>query len=333
MSLESSFSLRSRRSRVILSGSLIAILVPIALIGAINLGFFSSAASPSANVSFSSPVNLSSDTYQAQYPWVVSSGSNVYVAWTEEAHGIYFRVSNNYGAAWTPVLTSPATRLSQTGGTTSYPVMAANGSNVYVAWTQSLTSGGNSEIFVAASDNYGVSGSFTTTELSINLTAYTSDIPYAAAYGNDVYIIWHAVATATAAQSIWVSSSSTAGLKWTTALELDAKSGQGDEPQIAAWGTYAYATWDRNGPFFSFTSNNGLSWSNPVNLNPGSKTVPAGTTREPWVTASGPNVYVTWNDNSGYGTTISPAPYDPYIMVSNNYGATWNQNAAVKGVS
>ncbi len=332
MSLGTNLSLKSRKSRAILSSCLIGILVPIALIGAINLGFFSVASSPSANVSFSTPVNLSADTYQAQYPWVSSSGSNVYVAWTEEAHGIYYRYSNNYGESWNPPLTSAATRLSEKGGTTSYPVMAANGSNVYVVWTQSLTSGGDGEVFVASSNNYGVS--FSTSELSVNLTTYSSDIPYAAAYGNDIYIIWHAVATSNAAQSIWVSSSSNAGATWRTAVELDAKTGQGDEPQIAAWGTYAYATWDRNGPYFSYTSNNGQSWSTPVNLNPGTKAVPAGTTREPWITAAGSNVYVTWNDNSGYGTTVTPAPYDPYIMISTNNGQTWNQNAnvPVKGV-
>lgn len=334
MSVQSLFSLKTRRSRAIVTGCLIAILVPIALIGALNSGFFTSAQSSQSNVVFSSPVNLSNDAYNAQYPWVSTSGSNVYVAWTEEAHGIYFRYSNNYGVTWTPSLTSAAERLSQKGGTTSYPVMEANGSNVYVAWTQTLSSGGNGEIFVATSNNYGVTFNTTsapTIELSVNLTAYTGDIPYIAAYGSDVYVIWHEVDTSTAAESVWVSSSSNAGQKWTTALELDAKSGQADEPQIAAWGTYAYATWDRNGPYFSYTSNNGLTWSTPVNLNPGSKTVPAGTTREPWISASGSNVYVTWNDNSGYGTTLGDV-YDPYIMVSNNNGQTWNQNAPVKGV-
>lgn len=322
MSLQSAFSLKTHKSRVIVSGSLLAILVPIALIGAINFGLFSSATS-SPNVAFSSPVNLSDDTYQAQYPWVVTSGSYVFVAWTEEAHGIYFRMSSNYGETWTPALTGPATRLSETGGTTSYPVMAINGSNVYVAWTQSLTSGGNGEIFVASSNNYGAS--FSTEEVSVNLTAYTSDIPYLAAYGNDVYVIWHAVATSNAYESVWVSSSGSAGQKWTTAYELDEKTGQADEPQITAWGAYAYATWDRNGPYVSYTSNNGLTWSNPVNLNPGTKAVPAGTTREPWITAAGSNVYVTWNDNSGYGTSLGKV-YDPYIMVSNDNGLKWNVN-------
>lgn len=324
MSLQSTFSFKTRKSRIILSGCLIALLVPIALISAINLGLFASSASSGATVSFTQPVNLSDDTYQAHYPWVVSSGSYVYVSWTEESHGIYIRVSDNHGSTWNPAMPAAATRLSPSGGTASYPVMAVNGSNVYVAWDQSLTSGGDSEIFVAVSNNYGATFN-TAVDVSLNLTAYTSDIPYLAAYGNDVYVIWHAVDTSTSEESVWVSSSSNGGATWRTAVELDLKSGQADEPQIAAWGTYAYATWDRNGPYFAYTSNNGVTWSNPVNLNPGTKTVPAGTTREPWITASGPNVYVTWNDNSGYATSLGKI-YDPYIMVSNNYGQTWNTN-------
>src|ERR1039457_1209285 len=117
--IETLFSLSTKRSRAVLSGCLIAILIPIALIGAFNMGgiFTSVAAQPT--VSFSSPVNLSGDSYKAQYPWVASSGSNVYVSWTEAAHGIYIRVSNNYGATWNPTVTKPATRLSPTGGTTN----------------------------------------------------------------------------------------------------------------------------------------------------------------------------------------------------------------------
>jgi len=331
MSLESRFSLSTKKSRMALSGCLIAILVPIALIGAINMGFFSSASSPS--VLFTSPVNLSADTYQAHYPWVVSTGSNVYVSWTEEAHGIYIRASSDNGMTWSPSMPASALRLSPRGGTTSYPVMGVNGSNVYVVWTQSLTSGGNTEIFVATSNDNGHTFNSTakTVELTTSLTAYSSDIPYIATYGNNAYIIWHAVATSNSAQSVWVSSSTNAGVSWSAPIQLDARSGQADEPQIAAWGNYVYATWDRTGAWFDVSSNNGASWSPPVNLNPGSRTVPAGLVREPWIAASGTNVYVSWNDNSGYGTTLG-AIYDPYVMVSNNNGQTWNQNAPTKGV-
>ena len=47
--------------------------------------------------------------------------------------------------------------------------------------------------------------------------------------------------------------------------------------------------------------------------------------REPWIAASGSNVYITWNDNSGYGA-LNGKLYHPYIMVSNNFGATFTSS-------
>src|SRR5579862_1138588 len=94
--------------------------------------------SSAQSFTFPSAFNLSNDTYNAQYPMVANTGSNVYVVWTEESHGVYFRLSADGGSYWWPSLTVQGLRLSPTGGTTSYPVITANGSNVYVAWSQTL---------------------------------------------------------------------------------------------------------------------------------------------------------------------------------------------------
>src|ERR1700719_2298201 len=84
----------------------------------------------STSLVFSTPVNLSNDSFQAKQPNVQNLGSHVYVAWTESSHGIYFRSSPDNGTTWSPVLTSPAMKLSLKGGTAQYPLMAAYGSNV-----------------------------------------------------------------------------------------------------------------------------------------------------------------------------------------------------------
>ncbi|MGI0090240.1 MAG: sialidase family protein, partial [Nitrososphaerales archaeon] len=258
-------------------------------------------------VSFSQPVNLSNDNNQAEFPWVATSGSNVYVAWTEASHGIYFRSSSNYGAAW-----NPAIKLSPSG-TAAYPVIALNGSFVYVVWSQSLTSGGNSVVYIDTSSNYGATFSSAATPLS-PATA-NSNIPYVAEYGSNVYVIWHEVSSGS--QSVRVTSSNNNGQTWPRSPSELATSG--DEPQIAAWGDYVYATWDRGGAWFDVSSNNGQSWlSKSVNLNSPN----AGLQREPWISASGSNVYVTWNDNSGFGSASS-SNYNAYIRVSNNNGKTW----------
>ena len=308
-------SQKSIKSRALLSGFLIALLVPVALIGANGAGLIFSRAVSQPTVGFSSPVNLSNDNYQAHYPWVSTSGSNVYVSWTEEAHGIYFRYSSNNGQTWNPPTTQSATRLSQSGGVTSYPVVAVNGSNVYVVWTQSLVSGGSAQVFVASSNNNAQT--FSVAELTLSQAGVNSDVPFIAAYGNNVYVIWHEVAS-NGFQSVWFAGSTNGGATWQFLQQLDiGKTGQATEPQIAAWGNDVYATWDRGGAWLGASTNNGQTWT-VKNANAPN----TGTVREPWIAASGPNVYVTWNDNSGYGAT-NGAQYHPYIMVSNNFGASF----------
>src|SRR5271165_3504570 len=80
--------------------------VPLAVSGAQN------------STTFLSPANLSNDSFNAQYPMVANSGNNVYVVWTEQSHGVYIRISTDGGNTWTPPTTSPASRLSLTGGVT-----------------------------------------------------------------------------------------------------------------------------------------------------------------------------------------------------------------------
>ena len=266
---------------------------------------------------FTTPINLSGDNKQAKFPWVASIGNNVYVAWTEESNGVWFRSSPNNGLTWSPPIGSKALALGTNAGVSSYPVMAVNGSYVYVIWQQTVNS--ISQVYIAISNNYGVSFS-----PSVALTPSTvqSDVPFIAAAGNNVYVIVHETSGST--QSIWVYSSNNNGATWLAPpLQLNAGSSQGTEPQIAAWGNDAYATWDRNGAWFSGTTNGGATWSKAVNLNqPGNK----GDVREPWIAASGPNVYVTWNDNSGYGSTPANTNYHAYISISTNYGLTWSKD-------
>jgi len=103
-----------------------------------------------------------------------------------------------------------------------------------------------------------------------------------------------------------------------------------DEPQLAAWNDNVYLVWDVGGAWVASSTTAGASWT-IANLNPA---VSPTMVREPWIATSGSNVYVTWNDNSGYGATNGQF-YHPYIDVSNNNGATWGGivNLLPKGTS
>jgi hypothetical protein len=199
-------------------------------------------------------------------------------------------------------------------GVTNYPVIAANGTDVYVAWTQVVS--GNGTIEFAYSNQSGTNFH----SVALSSAGVNADIPYVASYNNNVYVIWHQI-TMSGNQSVWVDSSSNNGLSWQGPYQLDNNSEEAGSPQITAFGNYAYATWNGGGAWFAESNDSGATWTAPINLD-------ANNTQyvlSPWVSASGPNVYVTWNDNSSYASYHS-GDYNPYISVSNDYGLTWSQN-------
>jgi len=255
------------------------------------------------SASFSSAINLSNDSNNAQYPMIANSGNNVYVVWTEESHGIFFRMSPDGGSTWTPPISSPATKLSLSGGTPAYPVITANGSNVYVAWSQTVNK--ISQIYFTVSTNYGAIGSFSAPTI-VDTSATTAAItPVLAGYGSDIYIAW------SAGTHSFERSSVDAGSSWGPVNQL----GTGHEPQLAAWGTYAYFISD--GISYKYSTDSGSTWHS-VNLNTGSGA-------EPWIAAAGANVYVAWEQKG----TNKTAPI--YGEVSNNYGVKFTAKEVLSG--
>src|SRR5579862_1146345 len=222
------------------------------------------------SVTFSPPVNLSNDANNARYPMVANSGSSVYVVWTEQSHGIFYRHSQDGGVTWLPSLTQSATRLSSRGGTAGYPVITANGTNVYVAWAQ--TENSISQIYFVASTDSG--NTFSTPEIVDLNTSFSAITPVIAGWGSNVYVAW------VASTRSFERSSNDSGVTWSKVNNL----GSNHEPQLAASGNYAYFVSDGNS--YAYSSNNGNTWHS-VNLQ-----IAHGA--EPWIAASGPNVYVVW---------------------------------------
>ncbi|MDA4130636.1 MAG: glycoside hydrolase [Thaumarchaeota archaeon] len=253
------------------------------------------------SISFSPAVNLSNDANNARFPMVANSGSNVYVVWTEQSHGIYLRYSSDGGISWNPLLTQSAMRLSLKGGTASYPVITANGTNVYVAWAQTVNT--ISQIYFSISTDSG--GHFSKPvilDLNSTLAALT---PVLASWGSNVYLAW------AAGSRSFERTSNDGGVTWSTVNPL----GSSHEPQLAAYGSYAYFISD--GISYWYSSDNGGTW-HKVNLK-------IGHASEPWIAASGPNVYVTWEQKK----TNKTAPI--YGEISNDYGVTFTSPKVLSG--
>jgi len=282
---------------ILTSSTLQKSLLSIAIIGIFLLSAFSvvtlSSSATNPSPPFVPAYNLSNDQGNAQEPNVQSSGSNVYVSWTEASKGIFFRASPDNGATWTPPLTSTALKLSAKGGTTQYPLMATFGSDVYVAWAQTSGTEDNLQIFLATSTNYGVSF---TPAIQVAPMPDTSELtPVVAVYGSTVYVAWSANGTSVVASSTNYGANFNAPFTYSYA----------HEPQLAAYCSYGYAVAD--GGALYVTSNNGSTWRQIYISNCCGA--------EPWIQASGSNVVVAWETKSKTSTI--------YAASSQNYGQTW----------
>lgn len=292
------------------------------------------------NVTFAPAIDLSDTTSQATYPNVQVNGNNVYVVWQQKGKGIEFRASSDGGLSWNPEI-----QVSTKGGA-GFPLMTDYGRYVYIIWSE------NDSIYVGISSNNG--NTFGAPFLvSGNLTQCIT--PVLAAYGMDVYAGFNC------GSSSYVSSSDNNGVTWTAPFEYSS----GPEPQLAAWGNYAYAIADsstRATTAISVSSNGGQTWKKSTTDGGGS---------EPWVMAYGNNVVAAWetkgnnsevfittstNDGKTFtkpflvNTTQAWAPMigvfgnteyvayrtnpgsvnsKEYVVVSTNAGATWTSPAAI----
>ena len=260
------------------------------------LGTVSFAAGPT----FSTAVNLSNDGNNAQYPMVANSGQHVYVAWTEESHGIFVRTSSDGGVNWNTAL-----KVSLNGGSASYPVITANGSNVYVAWSQTVPATKLYQVYFAVSTNYG--SSFSSATIVDDNSGVSSVTPVLAGYGSDVYVSW------TDNGPSYVRASTDGGVTWGPSFNL----GTYHEPQLAAWGSNAYFVSDGKGSMdIGVTHDNGATWTTTVLGSSGA---------EAWIAAAGPHVYVVWETKNSGGK----APING--VISSDNGTSFGSITALSG--
>jgi hypothetical protein len=243
---------------------------------------------------FTSPINLSNDSGNAQEPNVQTNGSYVYVSWTESGKGIYFRESPDGGSTWVPATTSTALRLSATGGVASYPLMADYGSYVYVVWSQTPKLSEPAQIYIAVSSNNGVS--FSSAALVYSDSSVAEITPVIAAWGSTVYVAW------VQGKATYVAASTNNGASFGAETKISSE----HEPQLAAAGNSGYVVAD--GGALYVTSNNGGSWSKV--------TIKSCCGAEPWIMASGTNVIVSW-ETKNHTSTV-------FAVSSQNSGKTWS---------
>jgi len=121
-------------------------------------------------------------------PVVAASGNSVYVAWSEPVAGnsndILFRRSTGGGVAFDPAL-----NISNNSLLSRFPAMAADGMNVWLAWTDGPIGGSGDILFARSAD----AGGLFEPALNLSNNAANSVDPAVAARGGNVYVAWSEV--------------------------------------------------------------------------------------------------------------------------------------------
>jgi hypothetical protein len=151
--------------------------------------------STNGGTSFAAPVRINPSTTHAARGAIAAYGSHVYAVYVTQTKWIrysktaprvlYIRTNTKYGVgAW-----GTTRRLTALAGRVDYPVIAAAGNNVYVAYTDAVTG----RVKVATSRNGG--STFATTTLGSTTNAFSdgkAGVPSVAAYGSLVIVAWTA---------------------------------------------------------------------------------------------------------------------------------------------
>lgn len=139
---------------------------------------------------FATPVNLSSTSSLSLDPQVAISGSNVYVAWSDNTFGsgdILYSKSTDGGTTFNSgTLGSPGTpvNLSNNSGASSKPQIGITGTNVDITWSD--TTSGNSGILLVASDDSGATFGSDSNLSNDN----TSVAPQISTIGTNSFLVW-----------------------------------------------------------------------------------------------------------------------------------------------
>jgi BNR repeat-like domain len=254
-------------------------------------------------VTFGTITNLSNDSASSIEPVIAAVGSHVYVAWEDKANGrpqVFFVESSNKGASWSPIKEFNGL----TGGATAVQI-AATGNNAYLTWKQ------NGQAAFSASHNFGVTWG---SPLVFNLENGTVSEPAFATNGTSVYVAWQFDSNINSSTYAVIAISHNNGTTFSPLKDIN-DGLRVRELQIAAEGKYVYVTWDSI--YVTSSSDGGNSFSVPMQVEePDCSYLTHCISREPMITASGPDVYVAFPSSFN-------GVYEAYMAISTNHGMTF----------
>lgn len=255
------------------------------------------------------PIN-SQDTDRAQ---LALTGGNLYCVWEDARNDpsggddqIFFNMSNDGGLTWLPTDVRLNTGA-PAGSDADTPVIAADGTNVYVAWQEERGSG--PELRANVSSDGGATWLPTAVRLDGTITAGLAGVGYhkLACDGTSVYAAWRD--SRDDAGDLYFNASHDGGTTWLpSAVRVDNApfGSRTEEVGLGCDGGTVCIAWedDRNGVddiYFNRSGDGGATWLPAdvrLDTDPG-----ANDSDDPVLVMDGSHVFVAWDDDRG-GVTM-----------------------------
>jgi hypothetical protein len=262
-------------------------------------------------------LNLSNNPGFSEHPQIAAYNEKVHVAWIDnslENKEILFARSIDNGTTF-----SEAINLSNTTNTNSRNLeIAAFENNVYAVWLDEDEQGNGIILFKASNDG----GETFSTAIAIARNINNNNdftLPKVAAYGDNVYVAWNAVAYSSNAQGegeimtdlLYVKSSDQ-GNTFSAPIKLNNNGEKVGEAQLAAYNNAVYVVWGSS-PYDHITSNlffmkstdNGNTFSNATEVK-----------NDNFVNPSNVEIVVVGNNNSegNGGQSLSSSPSSEQVQ-------------------
>jgi hypothetical protein len=193
--------------------------------------------SDDSGVSFHIPYDISSNVGQSGTPQIIVSHDNVYAVWMDNTSGNYdilFAKSTDGGKSFgMPV------NVSNAHSDSGYPQFTVSGNNIYVTWTQTMSSQNYDVFFTKSKDNGD------TFDKPVNLSSNSggSGWPKIMSDGN-IYISW--IDSTPGKFDIFITKSSDGGMTFENPTNVSNTKNESYDNKIVALNNIVYMVWQED---------------------------------------------------------------------------------------